>query len=412
MVRAVLAAVVVTSVVACSESVEGSAQAAEFDRAAFVETLDTGDVDVEPRDFESEGVAAGDAGAAFEGQRLGEVVVVPTMIDADLVAVQPGSGVTVGTFGQYLMTPAVGEVAERFGLITSFASFRSDEEETADLGVAVWRFADDDTAVRAATRMHEFYFESDSEQLPSAKTVSSLPDTLAVGDFPGDPEWGVIETVTPVGPHVIYTYGRNETAGESWVLDRTTRIVTEQLELLEDFSYTPTDDLASLPIDVDKVLARAVGHVDDDRLESSGLSVFGAQGALHSMLYPARMAEVMEETGTDRVAFADTMVYRAGDEEGAGVLAEELVEMVTEKYPDFVSISAPQSVPDTTCVGGDHAHGRAVSCVMVFDRYVAEIFGSIGVDGPVAELPDDVSQRVAAQYVKFVRAEETGLGEK
>ncbi|MCK0093920.1 hypothetical protein MWU77_24455, partial [Rhodococcus sp. F64268] len=75
--------------------------------------------------------------------------------------------------------------------------------------------------------------------------------------------------------------------------------------------------------------------------------------------------------------------------------------------------SAPQNVPGTTCWTGDVATGRMSVCLMVYGRYMAELSGH----RPVGNIdPDDdslrtVSQRVAAQYTKFVRAEELGLGE-
>ncbi len=50
---------------------------------------------------------------------------------------------------------------------------------------------------------------------------------------------------------------------------------------------------------------------------------------------------------------------------------------------------------------------------MTYGRYVAELSGfrSIGNENPDSDTLRTVPQRVATQYVKFVRAEEMGLGE-
>jgi hypothetical protein len=65
------------------------------------------------------------------------------------------------------------------------------------------------------------------------------------------------------------------------------------------------------------------------------------------------------------------------------------------------------------CWSGDVAQGRASVCLMVYGRYMAELSGlrPVGNEDPANDSLRTMSQRLATQYVKFVRSEEMGLGE-
>ncbi len=69
-------------------------------------------------------------------------------------------------------------------------------------------------------------------------------------------------------------------------------------------------------------------------------------------------------------------------------------------------------MPGTTCLSGDIAEGRMSVCYMTYGPYLAEIHGyrPIGNTDPESDTLRTMSQRVATQYVKFVEAEEMGLG--
>ncbi len=82
------------------------------------------------------------------------------------------------------------------------------------------------------------------------------------------------------------------------------------------FPYTPTPEIPKLVIDMDKVLARAVGYTDDETARNSELAVYGPLGWLHFDSDPEKTAELFEETGTDRVAMANTTVYRTASPRG------------------------------------------------------------------------------------------------
>lgn len=130
--------------------------------------------------------------------------------------------------------------------------------------------------------------------------------------------------------------------------------------------------------------------------------------------HPARTERIFEVTGTDRIAKAASNVYRTAGAAEVELLRDDFVETTREMYPDLVEDeTVPQNIPGTRCWSGDVAQGRARVCLMVYGRYMAELSGlrPVGIEAPENDSLRTMSQRVAAQYVKFVRSEEMGLGE-
>ncbi|MCK0093917.1 hypothetical protein MWU77_24430, partial [Rhodococcus sp. F64268] len=148
---------------------------------------------------------------------------------------------------------------------------------------------------------------------------------------------------TARGMFVIYTYAYNEGTDTAWATDTIVRAVPEQQVLLDRFPATATEQIAALPIDVDKVLGRAVGFLDNETLDNTDAAVYGPAGWLHFDSHPVRRREAFEATGTDLVAMLNSTVYRTGSDEGALTLRDEFAEITLENYPDLIEdASAPQ----------------------------------------------------------------------
>lgn len=396
---------------ACSASVEGQAQATEFDRDAFIAGLDTGDYAIEPRDFVGDGFTAGDFGPGVEGQRLAEFVAHPSFVDDSLEVSMRSTGVSIGRLTVFASDRPQIEVADRYGLITSFTSARREVDNDEELGVSVWRFPDAEAAVQAANRMHELTLEPspssrEGDAPPVEVTLPGLPATKTAVDYLERLDFHYLESVTPLGPHVIYTFAGGE-VDESVLRDRTERLLDEQIPLLEQFPYTPVDEMADLPVDVDRVLARTVAFVDGETAVDSHTATYGVPGALHFIRGPHHMRDLLENAGVDRVGVANSIVYRAADPEHAAVFRDALLAATAEDNADYKEVDVPQDIPGATCLGGDNAEGRGMACVLLYDRYVAEIGGESDLQGIGRERT--VPERLATQYVKFVRAEEMGL---
>ncbi len=308
-------------------------------------------------------------------------------------------------------------MAKSFGVITGFGSFSSTPDDSRQLGVAVWRFPDADSAAQAAAALHDNALAPDDVGLASGPqtptSIPQLPDTLATTYHWDGIDTASMSTFTARGPHVVYTYTSADDNDVEWNSDTTTRAVEAQLPLIEQFPFSPTDEIESLPVDLDKVLARAVGFTENEYARNSDTAVYGPLGWLHFDSHPADTAELFEATGTDRIALANSTVYRTSGPESARELRDAFLEQTLETYPDLVDEPAPQDIPDTVCRAGDTAQGRLMDCMMTYGPYVAQIVGhrSVGNTDPDSDTLRTVPQRVAAQYKKFVRAEEMGLGE-
>lgn len=422
-----VAATAATALLAgCSNTSDGTPQAEGADTAvvddmSFDEsTLDTGDYKTEPRDFEADGQLAEDFGPAVEGQRMAEFVILPHDIDPRLTeGAGMNNGVGVGGIAKSGLTnDAAKKALEPFEVITTFTDFRSTPDDTYNLGISVWRFPDADQAAQAAAALHaaEITPPAEDDLLASGPgtevNLPTLPGTLASTYRWDSLDTDTMSTFTARGPHVIYTYVSAEAGDTAWVADVTTRAVEKQIPLIDEFPFTPTDQIGALPVDVDKVLARAVGFLENEYASNSDTAVYGDRGWLHFDSDPEETAALFEETGTDRIASANSNVYRTDGPESAAALRDAFVEQTLDAYPDLVEESAPQGVPDTICHGGDTADGRLSKCFMVYGPYLAELTGfrAVGNTDPDDDTLRTMPQRVGAQYVKFTRAEELGLG--
>ena len=426
------AAAAALTLAGCSSDVEGTAvdsetaalaadsgaeRQADFD----IESLDTGGYNTVPKDFEAEGRLAGDFGPAVEGQRMAEFVVAPYTIDPKLVSGGGmNQGVGVGGLAKLgLLSESVSAISEKYEVITTFSDFQDYADGSHGLGISVVRLPDEASAAAIADELYadELTDGSGGDDIFASGagtpiTLPGLPDTKAV-TFRWETGSDTVSSYTVNGPHFIYTYATTTPDDPEWAKDITTRALEKQIPLLAGFPYTPTPEIPELVVDMDKVLARAVGYTEDETTRNSELAVYGPLGWLHFDSNPAQTAELFEKTGTDRVAMANSTVYRTASPEGAETVRDAFLAQTRRNYSEVTEdASAPQNVPDTTCMSGDVAEGRMSVCYMTYGPYVAEITGfrPIGNTDPERDSLRTMSQRVATQYVKFVEAEEMGLG--
>ncbi|WP_237451332.1 DUF7373 family lipoprotein [Rhodococcus rhodochrous] len=351
-----------------------------------IASLDTGEHRVEPRDFVGENFAAGEAGPVIEGQRMAEFVVHPHDLDPTLTTGGASTGVSVST--DRILADGAGDLLEPCGMITGFRTSRSTEDESGMLQVAVARFATPEDAAQAARVVHDFERVDRTTPLASDPSiVTGIPPAVPVA-VPGAPEtlasvrsWDVIgrvttTTITPQGSFVIHTYASSETGDVAWTTDIAARAARAQATLLDGFPATPVEEIGDLPMDVDRVLARAVGLPEGALPRLSDLAVYGPDGWLHFDSHPARTERIFEVTGTDRIAKAASNVYRTAGPAEAELLRDDFVETIREMHPDLVEDeTVPQDIPGTRCWSGDVAQGRASVCLIVHGRYMAELSG-------------------------------------
>lgn len=418
---AAAASVVLTG---CSSETDGTAvsdattteSSGNGDGSIDLASIDAGEYNTEPHDFVAEGQLAEDFGPAVEGQRLAEFVVHHHDIDPSLVVNAPNNGVVVGGLGPFLQEGSQ-EAIEGHDVITGFRSVRNTADDTRELGITVWRFETVEDAAAAAQALQQNNLKPMAETFGGGQaqviTLDAVPATYA-----STMSWShgseTVETFTPHGMHVIYTFAGDDNADTTWLRETTTNAIEQQVALLDRFPATPTADIASLPVDLDKVLARTVGFLEREYARNSDTAIYGPEGWLHFDSHPVETEKLFEETGTDRVAKANSNVYRSASAEDAETLRDTFAEMTVENYPDLVEDEAlTQGLPNTTCWSGDVAQGRSAVCLMTYGPYTAELSGfrPISGDDPDQDTLRTVPQRLGAQYTKFVRAEELGLGE-
>ncbi|WP_413768862.1 hypothetical protein [Rhodococcus pyridinivorans] len=219
---------------------------------------------------------------------------------------------------------------------------------------------------------------------------ASIPPAVPVA-VPGAPEtpasvrsWDVIgrvttTTVTPQGNFVIQTYASSETGDAAWTTDIAARGARAQ---------------ATLP-----------------PVRPCGLRA-GRMAALRFTSRTYREDLRGHRNRPDRQGRVERLPHAGAAE--AELLRDDFVETTREMYPDLVEDeTVPQNISGTRCWSGDVAQGRASVCLMVYGRYMAEFSGlrPVGNEDPANDSLRTMSQRLATQYVKFVRSEEMSLGE-
>lgn len=427
--RAVLAVATATTlaVAGCSSeaatdpTTESAQETSDFD----ISSLDTGGYRVEPRDLVAENFQAGEAGRVIEGQRMAEFVIHPHHIDPTLT-VGGGPNTRVSVEPRRLLTSNASELLDPTSVISGFTTYRHNADESRTMVVGVARFTTDEVAAEVVRILHEDQQVDRQEPLESDPSiVLGIPPAVPV-TLPGIPTalastrtWEDLGHVTttalvPRGGFVVTVFAGDDSGDVEWTHDVVERAARAQLELLEQFPATPAEELAALPMDRDRVMVRAVGFVEGENRGLSDMAVYGPHGWLHFDTSPAHTEKLFEVTGTDRVAKVNSVVYRTAGPSEAEFFRDEFAAGTVAAHPELVEDEAvPQNIPGTRCWSGDIATGRAQRCLMVYGRYVAELSGvrPVGNAAPENDTLRTLPQRLATQYVKFVKAEEMGLGE-
>ncbi|MGS2808726.1 DUF7373 family lipoprotein [Nocardia sp. MW-W600-9] len=171
-------------------------------------------------------------------------------------------------------------------------------------------------------------------------------------------------------------------------IEITKRFLEKQLNMLRDYSPTPTSGLNQLPLDTDGLLSKTLPR--DKPL--SGGAVYPAHAALALSERPAALSAAFADTGVDYVAINGATVYRTRDEAAATRLIAALQNGAFNST-GLVDAEAPQNLPVAHCYALDpnlEATGvNTPRCLAPVGRYVISV--------PGTNL-QDVRQRLAAQY--------------
>lgn len=387
------------------------------DGGADVAQLDTGPYATSPSP------PVGDAGdnrmarALLESQRIAEVTVGPWQVDRDLTL--RGDVLFTATTTRVADAALMREItvlpdplpaiAERNGLMAGFSSLRTGPVDSGrdPKGRFVWlhtvvlRFPDPAAASAAAQQMAAA--DPGPEDSAGPRVAVELP-----GDNPGAMAAGwplgdameMVGSFTADGPFVLFQSATGVTDTISTPAKALAMAaLSEQRKKLRDFTPTPADQMAAMPLDPSGVLyARTLGNPAGSAMAMVG--VWRPAGWLHFEDDPLTAAAVFGETGVDWVSQRLATVYRARSADAAEKLLTYVVTGMRGTAPAQPASAVP-GLPRARCFERRNVEAlRDVpedwqrvnwrfKCAASTDRYV---FTVTAADGP------DAMQRISAQY--------------
>jgi hypothetical protein len=321
-----------------------------------------------------------EAGATREGQRIADNVVVPFQVDPVFTDDQDGEvfdvAFTDDRFGAGTVAP--------HQFITGFGSYASqlsgsNHAFVKHLNNIVLRFATSDDATAAAADIAAAgRHDIENNQVPTHPvSIPRYPATAASGtderpNIDGTPS---VRAVTVDGLYVLVQEASNHAAGLDWAAREAAaaELVAATLDLqrplIEKLAGTPVDQLASLALDPDGLLARTLPRPRKYPSRRSG--VYRQHGALHFELNPSAAQAAFTAGGMRQVTRALTHVSETSNTDGARRVREMFVKVATAD--GYKPVSAIRGLPLATCLTrANYSDTSTFYCVAVADRYVIE----------------------------------------
>jgi hypothetical protein len=351
------------------------------------DALDVGSYPTTPRP--ALGVAgSAPAGIAAEAQQLADFVVGAWDVDPDMVSPYLSSTylVTAPDALEQLGPATIAAAAAQHRMVNGFVSARQVPDRSV-LVNGVLRFPDPAAATAAAAEMSQ----AGAQQViqgatPTATTVPGHPDAVA-STYPFTPHgtdraWAAIRSFTPHGPYVLMQVAQSIDGLEP-AATMVAKAIDLQGPLIDQFTPTPVDKLADVPLDPTGMLVRTI-PAEVGTAPATKNAAYGARGAVHFQSNPVGSATLFEDAGVTVVAMGETNVYEAKDGPSASLVANSFGKEVDV---DGVSPADPvPALPGSRCL----QFPQGFYCVASGDRYAIEV---------QAEQLKDAHQQVAAQYV-------------
>lgn len=374
--------------------------------------LDVGGYSLEPLSAPSVGNER--YGRIVESVRMGEVAVDPLAVDPTLTFALNGfpavPAPTPAKAVAFLAYP-VRAVLEKRQMLAGFVIGASDRK--ADrvpavgaarlLTVLLLRFPDADAAQRAA------------EEIDAVDTAVSPENTaVTIPDYPGaHSHWRPnVPTLAASLAHdsFVVTLLAGHTAADLGALTGMAhKVFDAQLPRLGEFTATPRDQFAALPLDRDAMLSRMVPKAPGrwpfpavtfgSRQQNAGWdSQIQASGVVYGPRATTLFRGTAKPDGPEVVAFNGLdALMRFPDPTAARKSLDKAKKADLED--GMRSVPAPAGVPDIFCgqaPGASAVYPFSLICHVLYGRYVATIFG---------RQLQDFQQRAAAQYAVLANSE-------
>ncbi|MGW0182022.1 DUF7373 family lipoprotein [Nocardia sp. NPDC003345] len=381
---ALVAGILMAAVAGCGSAVEGRAVRVPTDTSG----LTVGNYPTEPIEYGTAGTEK--AGRIREAHRLGDFVVIPFEIDPAFSRhIGPVEPVVLDRrdMESLVVNDTFDEVAKDLvtGWVHNWSTGDGDTPETRQMAVAVLVFPDAETAktVAAGLEHDDYTFNIDNRPAPFGRYPETRahwrPGTASLGSWTSHDRYVVF---------VKYTDNANR-ADLPTMVGSTEALLDAQLPLLDEFRPTPRDQLASLPLDPDGLLARTHPKSQEIAAATGPTSVFKGRGALHA-LSGINSLDFLDAGRVTDIALGEGIVIRSATAAGAQVLWDRFRPRGTDPASG-TPIDTPHGLGENvacSAVGAAPATPTLL-CAFQVDRYFAQI------DGLQIQ---DLHQKTSAQY--------------
>jgi hypothetical protein len=351
------------------------------------DALDVGDYPTAPRP--ALGVAgSAPAGIVADAQHMADFVVGAWDVDPAMVAPYLSSTylVTAPSAIEQLGPTQIAAAAERHRMVGGFVSARQAPDKSI-LVNGVLRFPDPSAATAAAGEMNEAGAQQPIQGATPAPTAIPRNPDAAASTYPFTPHgtdraWTAIRSFTPHGPYVLMQVAQSIDGLEP-AANMVAKALDLQLPLIDQFTPTPIDALADVPLDPTGLLVRTI-PAEVGAAPATKNAAYNARGAVHFQSNPVGSTTLFEDAGVTVVAMGETNVYQAKDAPSATLVANSFGKEVSV---DGVTAADPvPALPGSRCL----QFPQGFYCVASADRYAIEV---------QADQLRDAHQQVAAQYV-------------
>ncbi|WP_054815766.1 DUF7373 family lipoprotein [Nocardia arizonensis] len=379
----------VAGVASACGGISGTAVPGEMD----VRKLEVGTYPVDAYHYDQE---SSGKGSLLEGMRMSEAVVPAISVDSSL---KYGRGSTVvgdSTAALDFVANVSKPVLDNRKFVVGFVAGGADKPDPkgetkppADATAItnlVMRFPDEASAKLAARELEDadLGVSPDNRKLPSTKYPDAYvhwrPGIATVGAFHAYREF------------VISLFIQRPRADSTDLLNWVDRTLAAQVPALDGFRATPVNQLDTLKVDPDGLLARvAVAERKGHSPDPDTFAVYGPEHQIHAADDESVTKKLLADTGVDKIAIVDaSSVFRARDADAAHALLDGLVGTVGSY---FDPITAPKDVPGAKCLqlnsSGDQERDYKYRCYVPYKRYIGIV---------TSDKEPDVRQKVAAQY--------------
>ncbi|NMN96041.1 DUF7373 family lipoprotein [Antrihabitans stalactiti] len=392
-IRAVVLIVVAALTGACGSSLSGAPKAGEID----IRQLNIGSYSVEPVTLPS---PSQEWGRYREADRMADAVATVIDVDPTLefqeagVVDDPESAANVLSFIPGV--PVIKPVLEKYGMIIGFYANGLNQEFVRGMNldgaqflmIMVNRFPSEDAARQAAVEIDatDFNVSKDNVAVP----IGKHPDAKAHWR-PGNAS---IAATLARRQFVVSLQAVYPTPNLDALAKQVSDALDAEVPLIDAFAPTPTDKIATLPLDPDHLVVRALNISSDHAMKPGDVQQFGPRGALHFTWNGHYKDRLLQQYGVDRLVLGTaSSIYRVRDDRAA-----------TEIFPTWIKafadsnkaeeIEAKTGVPNARCFERKDAAVAEVpqlrfTCFFTYRDFVARVFS--GDKG-------DAQERAAAQY--------------